>query len=72
VQIALSSLVALVLAAVHVFGGRLTFLHDIPRSRWLSAAGGVSVAYVFVHLLPDLAAHQQSLAASLPPTSRAA
>lgn len=32
------------LALVHVFAGRLRFLDGIPRSRWLSIAGGVSVA----------------------------
>lgn len=44
---------------IHVFGGRLVFLSRAPRSVWLSAAGGVSVAYVFVHLLPELAEHQE-------------
>ena len=47
---------------VHVFGGRLAFLSKTPRSVWLSAAGGVSVAYVFVHLLPELAEHQDVIA----------
>lgn len=46
---------------VHVFGGRLVFLSAVPRSAWLSGAGGVAVAYVFVHLLPELAVHQQAL-----------
>ncbi|WP_205502758.1 hypothetical protein [Rufibacter psychrotolerans] len=45
-------LVGLVL--VHLFGYRLKFLAGIPRSIWLSGAGGVSVAYVFLHLLPEL------------------
>lgn len=36
-------------------------LHVIPRSGWLSAAGGVSVAYVFVHLLPELAEGQAAI-----------
>lgn len=46
--------IALVFAAVHLFGGRLVALQRrAPRSRWLSFAGGVSVAYVFVHLLPE-------------------
>ncbi|MBV7256642.1 hypothetical protein KCG44_07570 [Pacificimonas sp. WHA3] len=53
------ALVAL-LVAVHLFSGKLKFLERLPRSRWLSAAGGSSVAYVFVHLLPELA-HAQSL-----------
>ena len=59
------ALLALVLAAglagVHLFSGRLQFLGVSPRSRWLSAAGGVSVAYVFVHLLPDLADEQKTI-----------
>lgn len=46
---------------VHIFGGRLSFLSRTPRSIWLSGAGGVSVAYVFVHLLPELAEHQETL-----------
>ncbi|SFQ15937.1 hypothetical protein SAMN04488047_14130 [Tranquillimonas alkanivorans] len=47
--------VAVLLAAVHVFSPHLRFLDRRPRSIWLSIAGGVSVAYVFVHLLPELA-----------------
>ena len=57
----LSGLLAAGLAAVHLFSGRLRFLSVLPRSRWLSAAGGVSVAYVFVHLLPDLAEEQVTI-----------
>ena len=54
-------LCSLGMAAVHVFGHRLRFLEGIPRSRWLSAAGGASVAYVFVHLLPELNEAQEVL-----------
>jgi hypothetical protein len=49
------------LAATHFFAGRLRFLDITPRSRWLSGASGVSVAYVFVHILPELAAGQWTL-----------
>ena len=42
------------LAAVHLFAGKLQFLDAIPRSRWLSLSGGSAVAYVFVHLLPEI------------------
>ncbi|HET7321565.1 MAG TPA: hypothetical protein VFI96_03650 [Longimicrobiaceae bacterium] len=52
---------ALVLAAVNVLGTRMRFIRYEPRSRWLSFAGGVSVAYVFVHLLPELAEGQREL-----------
>ena len=45
---------ALALTLVHLMAGKLRFLEGIPRSRWLSLAGGISVAYVFVHLLPEL------------------
>lgn len=45
---------------VHVFGGRLTFQSRTPRGVWLSAAGGVSVSYLFVHLLPALAVRQEA------------
>ncbi|MCC9166017.1 hypothetical protein [Pontibacter harenae] len=44
----------LLLALIHFFGNRLTFLSAMPRSVWLSGAGGVSVAYVFLHLFPEL------------------
>ena len=57
-------LVALSFSAAHLFGGRLTFLDVTPRSIWLSIAGGVSVAYVFVHLLPEIAEHQEAFARS--------
>ncbi|MDP8987370.1 MAG: hypothetical protein M3N25_01090 [Actinomycetota bacterium] len=45
---------AVALTVVHLTAGKLRFLEGIPRSRWLSLAGGISVAYVFVHLLPEL------------------
>lgn len=45
---------ALALALAHLLAGRMRFLEVVPRSAWLSAAGGIAVAYVFVHLLPEL------------------
>ncbi|MGP9468045.1 hypothetical protein CZ787_08845 [Halomonas citrativorans] len=42
------------LAAVHIFASRLRKLSAVPRSAWLSLAGGVSVAYVFIHIFPAL------------------
>ncbi len=61
----LSLLVAAALAVAHLVAGKLRFLGGIPRSIWLSMAGGVSVAYVFVHLVPDLAEGQEALAEAL-------
>lgn len=57
----LSLLAVLMFVLVHILGGRLSFLPGLPRSIWLSGAGGISVAYVFVHLLPELARHQENL-----------
>jgi hypothetical protein len=54
-------IVAFCLGLVHVFAGKLRFLNVLPRSRWLSFAGGTSVAYVFVHLLPELEKYQNAL-----------
>ncbi len=59
--IPLTALLAAGLALIHLYSGRLRFLDVMPRSRWLSAAGGISVAYVFVHLLPDLAEEQETI-----------
>ena len=58
----LSALLAVVLLmTVHVVTPSLRFLDGSPRSAWLSIAGGVSVAYVFVHLLPELAAGEEHI-----------
>ena len=60
-----TSLAALVLLIlVHVATPSLKFLEGTPRTVWLSVAGGVSVAYVFVHFLPELAASQEAVAAA--------
>lgn len=55
---------SLILALIHLYASKLKFLDTIPRSRWLSMASGVSVAYVFVHLLPDLNEQQKILTKS--------
>lgn len=61
----ITGLFALAFALIHVFVGRLTFLEGVPRSRWLSFAGGVAVTYIFLHILPELSAHQQTFAREL-------
>jgi len=38
----LSFIFAIVLSVIHLSAGRLRFLDVIPRSRWLSVAGGGS------------------------------
>ena len=59
---AYSGLCAIALALIHLFVHKLKFLGTVPRSRWLSGASGVSVAYVFVHLIPELSAKQAEFA----------
>ncbi|MBE9181287.1 hypothetical protein IQ268_22255 [Oculatella sp. LEGE 06141] len=53
-------LLAIGLAAVHLFAGNLRGFRVIPRSSWLSLAGGASVSYVFVHIFPELNYHQRA------------
>ncbi len=54
-------LAAAILAVVHIITPSLKFLDGTPRSVWLSIAGGVSVSYVFIHFLPELAAGQEKI-----------
>ncbi|MEA5389465.1 hypothetical protein VB779_22245 [Haloarculaceae archaeon H-GB11] len=46
--------VSLLLATIHVVGHWPHFLDVVPRSRLLSLGSGVSVAYVFVQVLPEV------------------
>ncbi len=63
-SVAVTAVIAIGLALVHLLAGKLRLLRSVPRSIWLSAAGGVSVAYVFVHLLPEVAARQAHVVAT--------
>lgn len=71
-MLVLTFVLALGFALTHVLVGRMTFLDVTPRSRWLSGAGGVAVAYVFLHILPELASHQRTFADALAVTEQAA
>lgn len=53
---------ALVFAAAHLLAGRLSVLSVRRRGVWLSASGGIAVAYVFLELLPELTEHNAVLA----------
>ena len=61
----LTLIASLGIASVHLFAGKMYFLHGVPRSVWLSFAGGISVAYVFLHLLPELAEGHETLRKAL-------
>lgn len=52
-------LAAALLAAVHLLAGHARRLSHVPRSWLLSAGSGISLAYVFVHLLPEVAALEE-------------
>ncbi len=56
----------IILALIHFLGTRLKTLSGVPRSIWLSMAGGVSVAYVFLHLFPELNEGQTHVEDRLP------
>lgn len=60
-MVLLSLLAAFVLAGVHVGANKLQFLQAIPRSKWLSFAGGSAVTYIFLHLFPELQEWQEKL-----------
>lgn len=64
-ELLLTGLFALFLGAVPLVSPYLAFLDRRPRSIWLSLAGGVSVAYVFIHLLPELAGKAAALEGSV-------
>ena len=57
-MVLLSFVLAVALAGVHLLVERMPFLRITPRRRWLSFAGGTSVAYVFVHIFPEMSEHQ--------------
>ena len=46
---------------VHIFSKKLHFLLSDKRHQFLSLSSGVAVAYVFVHLLPELNTYQEIL-----------
>lgn len=48
-----SFLAVLILCLTHIFSNYLK-LSNIPRSKWLSVAGGISVAYIFLAAFPEL------------------
>ncbi|MEX0685085.1 MAG: hypothetical protein WD267_09475 [Balneolales bacterium] len=50
----LSTLFVVLLACVHVFANKITLLHTLSKSKWISLAGGISIAFVFVHILPEI------------------
>ena len=54
-------ILAIALAIVHGFATRLPLFSLIPRFRWTSFAGGVSLSYVFLEIFPELSHTQEEL-----------
>jgi hypothetical protein len=53
--------IAVALAVLHVLAPRIRKLPGVPEHATASFAGGIAVAYVFLHLLPELAAGNEAL-----------
>jgi hypothetical protein len=53
---------AVCLALVHIFASQTPWLTKIPERWWVSVAGGVSIAYIFLDILPELSHAQEEIA----------
>ncbi|MEC4803626.1 MAG: hypothetical protein SAJ12_04400 [Jaaginema sp. PMC 1079.18] len=52
----------IVLSVVHIYVGKFYWLHKIiPKERWISLGSGVSIAYVFLEILPELTQAQRKI-----------
>jgi len=58
---AIQAVIVIGFVLIHVFVGKAPVAGHFRRSGWISLAGGISVAYVFVHILPELASAQSSV-----------
>lgn len=62
--------IALALAALHLVAPRIRRLPGVPERATGSFAGGLAVAYVFLHLLPELVEGNQAIGAALASVAR--
>ena len=56
-----SILCVMVIASSHWLASKVANRPDREQVRWASFGGGAGMAYVFVHLLPELASHGKAL-----------
>ncbi len=54
-------IMAITLAIIHGYIAKLPIFSLVPRFRWLSFAGGVSLSYVFLEVFPQLSKTQEAL-----------
>jgi hypothetical protein len=62
----IATMLVALLFAIHLASRRLEHISSARRSLIMSAAGGVSAAYVFLHLLPELRHGERQLADRFP------
>lgn len=58
-MVLITFLFAASLTIIHLYSYKIKFLQKTPRSIWLSFAGGASVSYIFIYLIPELAEGQE-------------
>lgn len=54
-------ILAIALALIHGFATKIPIFALVPRFRWLSFAGGVSLGYVFLEVFPQLSKIQEKI-----------
>lgn len=54
-------LLAISLAIVHIFASQSERLQSLPQRWWISIAGGVSIAYIFLDIFPELSKAQTEI-----------
>ena len=57
--------IAVALAALHLLAPRIASLPGVPERATGSFAGGIAAAYVFLHMLPELAEGNQAIGEAL-------
>ncbi|MEM9152541.1 MAG: hypothetical protein AAGB19_19080 [Cyanobacteria bacterium P01_F01_bin.3] len=57
----LGLLLAISLATIHISVGGSQWLAKIPQNLWTSFAGGISIAYIFLDIFPELNKAQQAV-----------
>lgn len=58
---------AVCLGLVHIFASRWQWLNRIPQRLWISVAGGVSIAYIFLDIFPELGEAQEDIESGIGP-----
>ncbi len=60
-MVSLGLLLAICLALLHLFASTLKGPSWLPQRHWVSLAGGISIAYIFLDVFPELAHAQEEI-----------